>query len=74
MSLPRVLFCKSSKMFQSPEWTSRRVLSWDEGWEGEVRGEGNGDLFATAAEAVRDREKCRKGGLQLAPRTPPNRS
>lgn len=32
--MPRVLFCKSSTMFQSPEWTSRRVLSWDGGGRG----------------------------------------
>lgn len=29
--MPSVFFCKSSKMFQSPEWSSSWVLSWVKG-------------------------------------------
>lgn len=70
MSLPRVLFCKSSKMFPSPEWTSRRVLSWDCGGGRYGEREMGICLLLLAAEAVRDREKCRKEGCSLHPELP----
>lgn len=62
MSLPSALFCRSSKMFQFPERTSSWVLGWGEG------------ARLLSAEAAGDREKCRRGGMQFAPRAPPNRS
>lgn len=64
--MPSALFCKSSKTFQSPEWTSSWVLSRSEGG----RGEGDGDLLLLSVEAVRYREKCRRGGCSLHPQFP----